>query len=42
MRSAFNFEPKYKVTMLTREDWTKGTRTPPVFKGLVTDGSRMK
>jgi len=44
MRSAFNFEPKYKVTMLTREDCTKGTGTPPVVKGLVwfTDGSRMK
>jgi len=23
VRPAFNFEPKYKVTMLTREDWTK-------------------
>jgi hypothetical protein len=44
MRSAFNFEPKYTVTILTREDWTRGTGTPPVVKGLVwfTDGSRMK
>jgi hypothetical protein len=44
MRPAFNFEPKYRVTMLTREDWTKGTGTPPVVKGLVwfTDGSKMK
>ena len=43
MRPAFNFEPKYRVTMLTREDWTKGTGTP-VVKGLVwfTDGSKMK
>jgi hypothetical protein len=23
MRSAFNLEPKHRVTMLTREDWTK-------------------
>jgi hypothetical protein len=38
MRPAFNFEPKY------REDWTKGTGTPPVVKGLIwfTDGSKMK
>jgi ribonuclease HI len=44
MRPAFNFEPKYKVTMLTTEDWTKGGGTPPVVKGLVwfTDGSKMK
>jgi ribonuclease HI len=44
MRPAFNFEPKYRVTMLTRKDWTKGTGTPPVVKGLVwfTDGSKMK
>jgi hypothetical protein len=39
MRPAFNFEPKYRVTTLTRKDWTKGTGTPAV-KGLVwfTDG----
>jgi len=32
-----------RVTMLTREDWTKGTGAPPGIKGLVwfTDGSRM-
>jgi len=44
MKPAFNFEPKYRVTMLTRGDWTKGTGTPPVVKGLVwfTDGSKMK
>jgi len=43
MRPAFNFEPKYRVTMLTREEWTKGTGTPAV-KGLVwfTDGSKMR
>jgi len=30
--------------MLTREEWTKGTGTPPVVKGLIwfTDGSKMK
>ena len=44
VRPAFNFEPRYRVNMMTREDWTKGTGTPPVVKGLVwfTDGSKMK
>jgi len=32
MRPVFNFEPKYRVTMLTREEWTKGTGTPPLVK----------
>jgi len=43
MRPALNFEPKYGVTMLTRDDWTKGTGTPPVVKGLVcfTSGSKV-
>jgi hypothetical protein len=43
MRPAFNFEPKYRVTMSTREDWIKGTGTP-VVKGLVwfTEGSKMR
>ena len=38
MKPAFNLEPKYRVTMLTREG------PPPEIKGLVwyTDGSRMK
>jgi hypothetical protein len=42
MRPGFNFEPKYRITMLTREDWTKGTGAPPVVKGLIwfTDGSK--
>jgi hypothetical protein len=42
IRPAFNIEPKYRVTMLTREDLTKGTGTPPVVKGFVwfTDGSK--
>jgi hypothetical protein len=44
MRPAFNFEPKYRVTMLTREERTKGPGTPPIVKGLVrfTDGSKME
>jgi hypothetical protein len=44
MRPAFNLEPRYRVTMLTREDWTKGQGAPLEIKGLVwfTDGSKMK
>ena len=44
MRLAFNLEPKYRVTMLTREDWTNGTGAPPAIKGLVwfTDRSKMR
>jgi hypothetical protein len=44
MRPAFNLEPKYRVTMLTREDWTRGSGSPSEIKGLVwyTDGSKMK
>ena len=41
MRPVYNLEPKYRVTMLAREDWTRSPRTP-VVKGLVwfTNGSR--
>jgi len=44
MRQVFNFDPKYRVTMLTRGEWTRGNGTPHVLKGLIwfTDGSRMK
>jgi len=44
MRPAYNFEPQYRVTMLTREDWAKATGAPPTVKGLVwfTDGSKMR
>ena len=44
MRPAFNFEPKYGVTMLTGGEWTRGTGTPHVLKGLIwfTDWSRTK
>jgi ribonuclease HI len=42
MKPVFNLEPKYRVTMLTREDWTRGPGIPPMVKGLIwfTDGSR--
>jgi hypothetical protein len=44
MRPALNLDHKYRVTMLTRQEWTRGPGTPPVVKGLVwfTDGSRVK
>jgi len=44
MRPAFNFEPKYRVTTLTREDWTKGTGTSTALKGFIwfTDGPKMR
>ena len=42
MKPVFNLEPKYRVTMLTRKEWTRGSGNPPAVKGLVwfTDGSR--
>jgi len=44
MGPAFSLEPKYRVTVLTRGDWTRGTGAPPVVKGVVwfTDGSKMR
>jgi len=44
MRPAFYLEPKYRVTMLTRKDWTKGIGTPPAVKGFIwfMDGSKMR
>jgi hypothetical protein len=44
MRSVFNLDPKYRVTMLTREDWTNRTGAPPAVKGHIwfTDGSKMR
>ena len=33
MRSVFNWEPKYRVTMLTRDEWTRRPGTPPRVKG---------
>jgi len=34
MRSAYNFEPKYRVPMLARGEWTRGPRPSPVVSGL--------
>jgi hypothetical protein len=44
MTPTYNFEPKYRVAVLTREDWNKSTEIPPIIKGQVwfTDGSRMR
>ena len=41
IRPAFNLEPKYRVTMLTKEDWTTGTAVVEGPAGF-TDGSRTK
>jgi len=42
MNLVFNLEPKCRVTMLARKEWTRGPGIPPMVKGLVwfTDGSR--
>jgi hypothetical protein len=42
MRPAFNLKHKYRVTMLTREEWTRGPGSPALVKGIIrfTDGSR--
>ena len=44
MRPAYNFEPKRRVTMFTRDEWIRRPGTPPAVKGLVcyTDGSRTR
>ena len=44
MRPTYNLEPKYRVTMLTRENWTRCSGAPPEVKGLIwyTDGSKIK
>jgi ribonuclease HI len=34
MKPVFNLEPKYRVTILTREERTRGPETPPAVKGL--------
>jgi hypothetical protein len=41
MMPACNFEPRYRVIMQTREQWTKGLGPPYAVKGFVwyTDGS---
>ena len=33
MRPAFNFEIKFRLTKLTREEWTRGPRTPLNVRG---------
>jgi hypothetical protein len=42
MKPVFKLESKYRVTVLAREEGTKGPGTPAVVKGHVwyTDGSR--
>jgi hypothetical protein len=41
MRLIYNLEPKYRITMLAREERTRKPGTLPLVKGLVwlTDGS---
>jgi len=33
MRPAFNFELKFRLTKLTREEWIRGPRTPLHLRG---------
>jgi hypothetical protein len=42
LKPVSDLEPKYRITLLTREEWTRGPRTPPAVKWLIwfTDGSR--
>jgi hypothetical protein len=42
MRPVHNLGPRYRVTILTREEWNNCPGTPSMVKGLVwyTDGSR--
>jgi len=42
MKPVFNLNPKYKVTMLTREEWTRRHGTLTAAKGFIwsTDGFR--
>jgi len=42
MRPVFNLEPKYRVTVLTREEWSRGPETLPLVKEFVwfKEGSR--
>ena len=42
MKAVFKLEPKYRVTILTREEWTRNPGTPPAVKGLIcyTDVAR--
>jgi hypothetical protein len=38
MRPVFSLEPRYRVTMVTREEWPSCPGTPPIV--WYTDGSR--
>ena len=38
MKPVFNLEPNYRVTMLAREEWTRGPGTPMVKR---SSGLRM-
>jgi hypothetical protein len=42
MMTAYNFEPKYSVIMLTTEESNKGPGSPPVVEEIIwyTDESR--
>jgi hypothetical protein len=45
LRPAFNFEPNYRVMILTKEEWTRGTGTPAAVRLRLiwfTEGTRMK
>jgi len=44
MRPTYNLERKYRVTILNRENWTRGSGAPPEVKGLIwyTYGFKMK
>jgi hypothetical protein len=35
MKPVYILEPKYRITMIAREEWTRSHGTPPVVKGLV-------
>jgi len=34
MNPVFNLEPKYRVTILTIEEWTRGPGTPLAVEGI--------
>ena len=42
MRPVYNLEPKFRASILSREEWTNSLGAPPAVGGLVyfTDGSR--
>ena len=44
MRPVFNLQPKYRVTMLNREEWNRGPGTPPEVQVLLwyTDPERQR